>query len=155
MLRRATRSVISAFALAALLFYGTALAQQAPQAPAPPKPYKKISVNLPAPLADPSLEAFRKQLADIARRKDRAALAAAIVPQGFFWEREGGDAADEKKSGIDNFAAATGLDAAEAPAGNFSPITRPSRRRLRPAISRTSSARPPPRPSVRTISSNW
>jgi len=119
MLRRATRSIVSALALTALLFCGAALAQQSPQAPAPPKPYKKVSVNLPAPLADPSLEAFRKQLADIARRKDRAALAALIVPKGFFWEREGGDAADEKKSGIENFAAATGLDAADGSGWEF------------------------------------
>jgi hypothetical protein len=119
MLLRATRSAVSALALTALLLSGAALAQQSPQTPSPPKPYKQVSVNLPAPLADPSLEAFRKQLTDIAQRKDRAALAALIVPRGFFWEREGGDAADEKKSGIDNFAAATGLDAPDGSGWEF------------------------------------
>src|SRR5687767_7256223 len=102
----ALRSIAAALALTVCLSCGSAVAQQAPQPPAPPKPYKKVAVSLPAPLADPSLEAFRRQLADIAKRKDRAALAALIVPQGFFWERESGNGADEKKSGIDNFAAA-------------------------------------------------
>jgi hypothetical protein len=97
---------------------GAAVAQQLHE-PAPPKPYKKVSVTLPTPVNDPSLEAFRKQLADIAERKDRAALAAVIVPQGFFWEREGGDGADEKKSGIENFAAATGLDGADGSGWEF------------------------------------
>ncbi len=32
-----------------------------------------------------------------------------VVAQGFFWERENGDGADKKKSGIDNLAAALGL----------------------------------------------
>src|SRR5438270_11402859 len=45
------------------------------QAVAPIKPYKPLAVTLPAPVNDPSFEAFRKQLADIATRKDRAALA--------------------------------------------------------------------------------
>ncbi|MBO0755752.1 MAG: hypothetical protein J2P54_07815, partial [Bradyrhizobiaceae bacterium] len=51
-----------------------------------------------------------KQLADIANRKDRAGLAKLVVAQGFFWDAESGDKADSKKSSIDNFAAATGLD---------------------------------------------
>lgn len=84
----------------------------APQAPtlAPPKPYKAISVTLPAPANDSSFEAFRKQLADIANRKDRAGLAKMLVTQGFFWENENGDKADGKKASIDNLAAAIGLD---------------------------------------------
>ncbi|HVY58646.1 MAG TPA: hypothetical protein VHA77_12415 [Xanthobacteraceae bacterium] len=98
--------------------------QQAPQSPAPQaqpspapaaaKPYKPVAVRPPAPLNDPSLEAFRKQLAGVAERKDRAALARLIVPQGFFWLRENGDAADKRKSGIDNLAKAIGLDSADA-----------------------------------------
>src|SRR5262245_8518519 len=46
------------------------LAQQAPQQPAPPKPYKTVPITLPKPVADPSFEAFRKQIADIAEKKD-------------------------------------------------------------------------------------
>ncbi|HEY2137362.1 MAG TPA: hypothetical protein VGH49_15830 [Xanthobacteraceae bacterium] len=80
---------------------------QAP-AVAPIKPYKPLAVTLPGPVNDPSFEAFRKQLADIANRKDRAALARLVVTQGFFWDGEQGDKADKKKSAIDNLAQALG-----------------------------------------------
>lgn len=85
--------------------------QAQPQAPAiaPAKPYTPVAVKLPTPLSDPSFEAFRKQLGEIAQKKDRAALAKLIVTQGFFWEAEQGDKADKKKSGIDNLGAAIGL----------------------------------------------
>jgi hypothetical protein len=119
MLPSPIRSIAAALALTGLLLSGAAVAQSAPPDPAPPKPYNKVAVNLPPPVADPSLEAFRKQLADVAQRKDRAALSAMIVPQGFFWEREGGNGADEKKSGIDNFAAAAGLDAKDGSGWEF------------------------------------
>jgi hypothetical protein len=115
----ASRSIAATLALPALLWCGLALAQQQVQQPAPPKPYKKVAVSLPAPINDASFEAFRKELADIAQRKDRAALAALIVPKGFFWERESGNDADEKKPGIDNFAAATGLDAPDGSGWEF------------------------------------
>jgi hypothetical protein len=61
------------------------------------------------PFGDPSFAAFRKQLGDIASRKDRAALARLVV-NNFFWMGEKGDKANKKKSGIDNLAAAIGLD---------------------------------------------
>src|SRR5437588_11954826 len=51
--------------------------QQAP-AVAPPKPYKPLAVALPAAINDPSFEAFRKDLAGVAQKKDRAALARLI-----------------------------------------------------------------------------
>jgi hypothetical protein len=84
-----------------------------PQAPAMPaiapiKPYKPVAVALPGPVNDPSFEAFRKQLADIAGRKDRAGLAKLIVAQGFFWEGEQGDKVDKKKPAIDNLGQALG-----------------------------------------------
>ncbi len=87
------------------------LAQAKPQQPqaAPAKPYKPVSVKLPAPLADPSFEAFRKQLGEAATKKDRAALGKLVVAQGFFWETENGDKADKKKPGIENLATALGL----------------------------------------------
>jgi hypothetical protein len=88
---------------------GQAAQQQARQ-PAPPKPYKVVPVTLAQPYNDPSFAAFRKQLGDIASRKDRAALARLVV-RNFFWMGEKGDKADKKKSGIDNLAAAIDLDA--------------------------------------------
>jgi hypothetical protein len=81
------------------------------QQPAPPKPYRAIPVTLPQPSTDPSFEAFRKQLGDIASRKDRAALARLVVARNFFWMGEKGDKANKRKSGIDNLAAAIDLDA--------------------------------------------
>ena len=75
---------------------------------APIKPYKPLAVTLPGPVNDPSFEAFRKQLGDIATRKDRAALAKLIVTQGFFLEGADGNKLDKKKSAIDNLAAALG-----------------------------------------------
>jgi hypothetical protein len=79
----------------------------APQAQTAPKPYKSIAVTLPAAGNDASFAAFRKQIGDIAAKKDRAALAR-IVAKDFFWETESGDRADKKKSGIDNLSAALG-----------------------------------------------
>ena len=61
---------------------------------APPRPYKEIAVTPPAPTNDPSFGAFRKQLADIAARKDRAGLARLVVPTNFFWLGEKGDTAN-------------------------------------------------------------
>jgi hypothetical protein len=86
---------------------------QAPQAqtrpPAPPKAYKPIPVTVPKPSDDPSFAAFRKDLADIASKKDRAALAK-VTAGNFFWVSEKGDKADKAKSGVDNLAAAIELD---------------------------------------------
>jgi hypothetical protein len=83
-------------------------AQQAPQ-PAPAKPYKPVAIKPPAPVNDPALEAMRKQLSAAPQKKDRAALGKLVISKGFFWERETGDGADKKKSGVDNLAAALGL----------------------------------------------
>jgi hypothetical protein len=113
------RSIFSIVLAVSLLSPVAALAQSKPQqqqqAPkiAPAKPYTPVAVKLPTPLNDPSFEAFRKQLGEIAQKKDRAALAKLVVAQGFFWEAEQGDKADKKKSGIDNLAAAIGLGGKE------------------------------------------
>jgi hypothetical protein len=86
---------------------------QQPQPPAPPKPYKPVAVQLPKQVSDPSFDAFRKQLAGIAERKDRAALAK-LVARNFFWIPEEKNIADSKKPGIDNLAKAIGLDGRDA-----------------------------------------
>ena len=51
---------------------------------APPAPYTALKVGPPKPYNDPSLAALRKELAAIAQRKDRAALAKHVTVQGFF-----------------------------------------------------------------------
>jgi hypothetical protein len=115
---------IAAALTAALLAAGPGAAQAPAPSPAPapqeqtvapPKPYKTVPVTLPAPNKDASLDAFRKELADAAKRKDRVALAGLVVPKGFFWQREDGDSADAKKNGIDNLAAVMSLDAKDSP----------------------------------------
>lgn len=110
------------FAVVLALPFGAAQAQpkQAPQKGPPPpppvKPYTPVAIKLPAPLNDASFEAFRKQLGDVAAKKDRAGLAKLVVAQGFFWDGEKGDQADKKKSGADNFAQALAL-AGKQPVG--------------------------------------
>jgi hypothetical protein len=78
--------------------------------PAPPKPYKPVVITVPAPTADPGFEALRKQIGEIAQKKDRAALARLVVAQGFFWQRDSRDRADKRKSGVDNLATALSLN---------------------------------------------
>jgi hypothetical protein len=92
---------------------GPAAPPQQPAA-APVKPYKPVSITAPAAVADPSFEAFRKQLGAIAEKKDRKALAGLVVPN-FFWMGEKGDKADKKKPGVENLAKAIQLDGKEAP----------------------------------------
>jgi hypothetical protein len=114
---------LSAFLAVALTAFGAAAQAprpgQAPppgpqaQQPAPPKPYDVVPVTLPPPYNDPSFEAFRKQLADVAKRKDRAALANMVVARGFFWIGERGDIANRRRSSIDNLASAIDLDAVD------------------------------------------
>ena len=98
-----------------------AAAPAAPQAstpkPSAPKPYATIAVKVAPPPADPSFANFRKQLGDIAAKKDRGALARLVVAKEFFWDTDDGDKADKKKSGIDNLAAALGGFSGQEAAG--------------------------------------
>jgi hypothetical protein len=90
----------------------TALAQNQPPplAPAPARPYKALAIMPPKDISDAELNALRGQIGEAAKRRDRAALARLVVARGFFWERENGDSADKRKSGIDNLAAGLGLN---------------------------------------------
>src|SRR5258707_327110 len=108
--------LIASATLAALLIAGAlapnpvaAQPQQMPAA-APPKPYKVVPVQLPQPLKDATFEAFRKQLAAIAQKKDRAGFARLIVAQIFYGFCADKDNADRRRPGIDNSARALGLD---------------------------------------------
>jgi hypothetical protein len=114
-----THLVAAALVIAGVFAPMSVLAQaqppaQAPaQAPEPPLgPYKPVAITLPPAVNDPSFEAFRKQLAEIASKKDRAALAR-LVAANFFWVPEDKDIADKSKSPIDNLAIALSLDAAD------------------------------------------
>ncbi|HEY1311456.1 MAG TPA: hypothetical protein VGF02_10945, partial [Pseudolabrys sp.] len=76
----------------------------------PAAPYKAVAIAPPKPMTDDSFEAMRKQLGEAAQRKDRATMVRLVVAQGFFWDRENRNAADKRKSGFDNLAAALGLN---------------------------------------------
>src|ERR1043166_3109304 len=86
-------------------------AAKGPAAAKQQQPYTPIAVAEPKPFADADLAAFRKELAAVAGRKDRAALAKMVVDKDFFWMKEKGDGANKKKSGIDNLAQAANLAA--------------------------------------------
>jgi hypothetical protein len=75
-----------------------------------PQPYKPVAVALPKPVEDASFAAFRQQLADIAKRKDRAALAKHVADNFFWLTDDGKDIALKGRSGIDNLARALYLD---------------------------------------------
>src|SRR5258707_8186226 len=49
---------------------GQAAPPQQPAAAAAAKPYKPVAITAPAAVADPSFEAFRKQLGAVAEKKD-------------------------------------------------------------------------------------
>jgi hypothetical protein len=88
--------------------------QQAPQKPrpqAPIKPYQMVATTLPTTVNDPTFDEFRRQLGEIAVKKDKARLARLVVAQGFFWRGEKGERADKNKSGMENLAAAIQLNA--------------------------------------------
>jgi len=120
-MRRSLSATALSLAVATILALATAplVAQQGlnlpggglkPPPPQPIRPYQAVAVAPPAPYDDPSFVAFRKRLADVIASKDRAALAAMIVPQNFFWVQDR-DLADKGKSGIDNLAKAVDLAA--------------------------------------------
>jgi hypothetical protein len=106
-----TNFIAAVFVIAALAPVSVmAQAQPPAQAPAPaPGPYKPVAITLPPAMSDPSFEAFRQQLAEIAKKKDRAALAR-LVAANFFWVPDEKDIADKRKSPIDNLAKAISLD---------------------------------------------
>jgi hypothetical protein len=125
-IHRFALTALAVFVIAGGLAANPLLAQQPAQPPAPgqqpahalaqPKPYKPVTIKLPTPVADPGFVALRKQIGDIAQKKDRAALAK-LVAQSFFFINGEKDAADKKKPGIDNLAKALGLDGKDSAAG--------------------------------------
>jgi hypothetical protein len=79
-----------------------------PPPPPPIEPYTPVAAKPPVAYDDAAFVAFRKQLADVAAKKDRAALAKLVVAQNFFWIQDK-DMADPKKPGVDNLAKAIDL----------------------------------------------
>lgn len=109
------RSIGLISVLATLLIASSALGQnqprvQQPPPPTKPGPYKPVAISPPKAISEATFEAFRKQINEAAQRKDREALTKLVIGQGFFWLGEKGDRADKRKSGVDNLAAALGLN---------------------------------------------
>ena len=100
-------TAVVAIALVGAFSFGRLAAEEA--APKP-KPYKPVAVEQPQPVQDPSFAAFRKELGDIAKRKDRAALAKNVAAN-FFWQTDDGkDIALKGQPGIDTLVRALYLD---------------------------------------------
>jgi hypothetical protein len=109
------RSIRLISVFATLLFASFAFGQTQPRVQQPPPaakvgPYKAVSVTPPQAISDATFETFRKQMNEAAQRKDRGALTKLVVAQDFFRLRENGDRADKKNFGVDNLAAALGLN---------------------------------------------
>lgn len=83
----------------------------AAQSPSPrPKPYAAVAIVRPAIPVDASLTAFRATLAAAASTRIYAELAPLVLTQGFFWDRDFGQAFDPRKPGVDNLALAVELE---------------------------------------------
>ena len=106
-MRSVHRTTAAAIAIVGVLSFGPTVAEEA--APKP-QAYKAIAIQLPQPVKDPSFATFRQQLADIAKRKDRAALAKHVAGNFFWLTDDGKDIAQKGRSGIDNLARALYLD---------------------------------------------
>ncbi len=103
-------SAVAAMLMAGLLPIAAQNSLRGAPLPAPARPYKPVAITPAKPLTDAGFDAMRKQLGEVAKRKDRAALARLVVAQGLFWQRENRDTADKRKPGIDNLATALGLN---------------------------------------------
>ena len=78
--------------------------------PRPPRPYRPVEVTLPPASEDASLEAFRNELAAVAKGRLFADLARLTVPQALFWDRDFANTFDFRKGAADNLAMALRLE---------------------------------------------
>jgi hypothetical protein len=116
--------------LAALLLAG-GLAQAQMRGPAqrppPHKPYSSVAVDIPPAPDDPSFAAFRQELADIAKRRVYAGLAAVVVARGFFWDRDFAGGSTRRKPASKISLLPSGSKPMAAPAGGGWPRSPPTR----------------------------
>jgi len=86
---------------------GMAAAQAAQR---PLLPYPEVAIVLAKPAADDSFDAFRAELAAVARRRIYVALTRLLRADNFFWERDFGQGFDPRRPPVDNLAAALALE---------------------------------------------
>ena len=120
----------------------------APQPQAPAKPYNPVAITAPKPIADPSFEAFRKQIGAIAERKDRDALAEMVSQEFLLDGREGRPAPTRRSPASKISRTRSGSTPRTARAGRRSPALPPIRPACRCRTARTRSARRPNRCST-------
>ena len=94
--------------IAGVLIAAFAVAAAAQQPASPGKPYRAVPITQPAEIKDADLTVLRAKVAEAARNRDRAALAKVVVGKGFFWDRDGADAA-KGRPGMDVLSSALGL----------------------------------------------
>lgn len=78
----------------------------------PPKPYEPVAITRAAASDDATFIAFRAALTSLAKTRIYAELAALVLGQGFFWDRDFGQQFDPRKPSVDNLAAAIFLEKA-------------------------------------------
>ena len=76
----------------------------------PPRPYMPVAITRPTASEDASFTAFRTALAAAAKNRVYAELAALVLPQGFFWDRDFANRFDARRPAVDNLALAIGLE---------------------------------------------
>jgi hypothetical protein len=90
-------------------FMVTGAKLNAPPAPAS-KPYQPVVVTLPPAASDERLDAFRNELAVVARGRVYAELARLVIGQGFFWDRDFNGSFNGQQPAVDNLATAVRLE---------------------------------------------
>jgi hypothetical protein len=103
---RPVTAIVAIALVGALSFVPLSAEEAAPKA----KAYKPVAIELPQPVKDPSFAAFRKQIADIAKRKDRAALAKHVATDFSWTAEDGNDVTLKGRPGIENLSRALYLD---------------------------------------------
>lgn len=90
------------------LLITSAAAQPPPRAS---KPYVPVPITRPDASPDAGFAAFRTELAAVAKGRVYASLAAMVLKQGFFWDRDFARQYDPRRPAVDNLAAAIALEA--------------------------------------------
>jgi hypothetical protein len=75
------------------------------------KPYVPVPITRPDASADAGFAAFRTELAAVAKGRVYASLAALVLKQGFFWDRDFVRRYDPRRPAVDNLAVAIALEA--------------------------------------------
>lgn len=136
--RRGAALVVSVTVLTTPLCAG----EQPPAA----KPYELVAIALPAASEDTGFDAFRAELAAVAKRRIYAELERLVDAHGFFWHRDFARRFDPRRPAVDNLAAAIRLEhrggAGWATLGAFA-----AERSAEPLVSRAATVCAPARPA--------